>query len=82
MGVQGCYVKEAEDDAHFHFIAVEEEELVIGYVPRVIDAERIDAHLRCRDSLPRFKVFWPGPSRAEERERFREDVVVDEAGVY
>jgi hypothetical protein len=30
MGAQGCYVKEAEDDAHFHFIAVEEEELVIG----------------------------------------------------
>jgi len=69
-------VKESEDYTHFHFIAVEEEELIFGEMPGVVDSQRICPGLSCRDRLSDFKFRGPFPARREEGQRFRKDIVV------
>ena len=71
-----------QNDGHFHLVGVGEDNLVLCLTPSGIQAEEIGVSIRY-SSNDGFIAVWFGeiPSGAEEVQRLREDIIVDEAGV-
>ena len=75
------YMNDTNNNRHLHLVRVGEDERIVGAMPAGIEAKGIyvasvheihDSRILNRRHLP---------ARMEEVQRFREDIVVDEAGV-
>ena len=66
----------SEDDGEFHFIAVAEEEGVVGCMPCWVHSERVYANLSCCDQLSNFEFLRPYPSGFKQGYWFGKQVIV------
>lgn len=75
------HVDETHKNGKLHLVRVGKEKVVFSSMPCRIETKSVNTNLATDNGFALLPVLWPNPSRFEESERTREEIIVKETSV-